>query len=299
MRFELPKPKELFLLLSDEKLNNLSKKIFKVATISAAFVLVFGIFFVIFSAYRELKSFNEKISLLKKTEPKVQKINYFKRVNLKQIEQQKLFGNLVPSTSLRIEAPKAVEKPKYSLIATFIQRQKKFAILENGGTRVQDAFEEGEKVFDQATLVKVMAGKVVLKWSDGTEETLVLDESYKGAQEGSVSVAGVETTKRISLSRTTLNEFLDDVSVFATQARVVPFFQDGRPVGLRLFGITPGGVYQFLGFENGDIVKSVEGSSILNLADFTNLVRQLKEKSRISVLIERNRSNVEIIYDIS
>ncbi|MCX7952151.1 MAG: hypothetical protein N2654_00750 [Deltaproteobacteria bacterium] len=299
MRFELPKPKELFLLLSDEKLNNLSKKIFKVATISAGFVLVFGIFFVIFSAYRELKSFNEKISLLKKTEPKVQKINYFKRVNLKQIEQQKLFGNLVPSTSLRIEAPKAVEKPKYSLIATFIQRQKKFAILENGGTRVQDAFEEGEKVFDQATLVKVMAGKVVLKWSDGTEETLVLDESYKGAQEGSVSVAGVETTKRISLSRTTLNEFLDDVSVFATQARVVPFFQDGRPVGLRLFGITPGGVYQFLGFENGDIVKSVEGSSILNLADFTNLVRQLKEKSRISVLIERNRSNVEIIYDIS
>lgn len=46
------------------------------------------------------------------------------------------------------------------------------------------------------------------------------------------------------------------------QARVVPAFQDGEAVGFRLVGMRSTGVLRQLGFENGDVVRSVGGQPL-------------------------------------
>ncbi|MCS6893406.1 MAG: hypothetical protein NZO16_02385 [Deltaproteobacteria bacterium] len=290
-------PKNLLLTLADHDLNHRTKIANKLL-IALIFLMVCVILGSLsYHFLTQVKLFQNKIEALRSIDIPPNKSQFFKRVNLKQIEQKKLFGTLAPQTRQKVEPSVVVEKPKYTLVATFVNPKSKYAIIENGATKVQDAFEEGETVFDQATLQKISAGRAVIRWKDGTEDTLVLDEAATDDDRANAEPVG--TVKRIALSRTTLDELMSDISVLATQARAIPFFQDGKPVGLRLFGLTPGGIYQFLGLENGDIIKSVEGTSVMNPGDLSNLVKQLKEKSRITVVIERNRENVELVYDIS
>lgn len=297
MKVKIPDYREIFLLLGNRKLVSYSQVVSKTLFYAAILSLLIGLATIVYFGYSLASQIKIRSSLLEKPEVKPVKTGFFRRVNLKQVEQVKLFGALAPAKT-KIEAPVAVEKPKLNLIATFVDPKHRYAILESGASQLQEAFEEGEKVFNVATLASIKRGKVELRWPDGSVDVLEIDESTSEA--GAVSTGErAGSVRRISLSRVTLNEFLDDITVFATQARVIPFFQDGKPVGLRIFGIATGGVYEFLGFENGDIVKSIDNISVNNVSDFTNLVKQLREKSRISVLIERNRENVEIVYDIN
>lgn len=298
MKIKLPNHRSLFLWLGDRNLARIASNSSKILFIATLLVILIGILMTAFSAYKLILEMRVRSGLLEQPEIKPAKSAFFRRVNIRQIEQQKLFGALAPAKT-KIEAPVAVEKPKLNLIATFVNARHKYAILESGSSQVQEAFEEGEKVFNVATLLAIERGRVKLKWPDGSEDVLEIEENFVSGATVPTSSERAGSVRRISLSRMTLNEFLDDVTVFATQARVIPFFQDGKPVGLRIFGISTGGVYEFLGFENGDIVKSIDNTPVVNVTDFTNLVKQLKEKSRIVILIERNRENVELVYDIN
>ncbi len=298
MNFNAPNLRSVVLFLSSQKVVNFCGKLQK--ALKFLIIALIGIYLILSvqSSIKEGINFSKKKALVQLPEQIQFKSSFFKQVNLKQIEQQKIFGSLSAVTKSKVAGPEVIQKPKFNLVATFKGGKNSYAIIEDGGSRIQDVFEENESVFDKAKLIRVNSGSVVIRYLDGSEETLYIDDTNFSSAQGSTT-KGVETVQRIAVSRVTIQELTSDLASLASQARIIPFFQDGKPVGLRIFGISSGSIFQILGLENGDIVKSVEGYSLLNPEDVSNLVQQLREKSRISVIVERNRQNVEIIYDIS
>lgn len=145
MKIKLPNHRSLFLWLGDRNLARIASNSSKILFIATLLVILIGILMTAFSAYKLILEMRVRSGLLEQPEIKPVKSAFFRRVNIRQIEQQKLFGALAPAKT-KIEAPVAVEKPKLNLIATFVNARHKYAILESGSSQVQEAFEEGKSV---------------------------------------------------------------------------------------------------------------------------------------------------------
>jgi general secretion pathway protein C len=85
------------------------------------------------------------------------------------------------------------------------------------------------------------------------------------------------------------------------QARIRPFFSDGKPDGLLLYGIRNDSVFQQIGLKNGDIVKSINGSDILSAQDavtiYQSLNTPLEEMPDIRFTVQRRGKIQEIVYN--
>lgn len=85
------------------------------------------------------------------------------------------------------------------------------------------------------------------------------------------------------------------------QARIRPFFSDGKPDGLLLYGIRNDSTFQQIGLRNGDIIKSINGSDILSAQDAVTLYQSLNtaldEMPDIRFTIQRRGKIQEIVYN--
>ncbi|MFM1847929.1 MAG: ral secretion pathway protein, partial [Pseudomonadota bacterium] len=95
-----------------------------------------------------------------------------------------------------------------------------------------------------------------------------------------------------------LDRALENLPLLLTQARAVPYFADGQAVGLRLFAIKSGSLYEKIGLRNGDVLKSVNGNSMADLSQAMQLFEKLKTERSINLTIERNREEKEFKYQI-
>ena len=66
----------------------------------------------------------------------------------------------------------------------------------------------------------------------------------------------------IEVSRAEVDRVLSDLNKIAVNARIIPSFRDGQPVGFKIFEIKAGGLWEQLGFKNDDVVEKVNGFEI-------------------------------------
>lgn len=81
-----------------------------------------------------------------------------------------------------------------------------------------------------------------------------------------------------------------------SQARAVPYFKDGKSIGMRLFAITRGGIFDNIGLKNGDIVKSVDGKDLTDPQYSISVFERMKIDSPFELVLERNGDVVTIRY---
>ena len=67
---------------------------------------------------------------------------------------------------------------------------------------------------------------------------------------------------------------------------------------MRLFAIRKDSLYEKLGLKNGDIITSVNDSSLSNPAEALKLFEKLKSEREISVKLERNGEKKSLEYSI-
>jgi len=72
-------------------------------------------------------------------------------------------------------------------------------------------------------------------------------------------------------------------------ARGVPFYTDGEAIGMRIFAIKPGSLWEQVGLQKGDIILGVEGLSVTNTADFLRATERLIGASPAQPRIEITR----------
>lgn len=221
------------------------------------------------------------------------------RKDLRIVRETKLFGGVSTNTS---EPEAVVEEPVDPLNLTLIgtiysSGESSVAILEDKKGREQEVFKIGESVFEQGTLQSITSHSVDIE-RNGKIETLTIDDAaVEGDGDGS-GVSASADAEEIKVDATELDAALENLPLLLTQARAVPYFKQGKSVGLRLFAIKTGSLYEKIGLKNGDILKTINGKSLGDFSQAMKLFEQLKEQRSLNLSLQRNRADKAYYYKI-
>ncbi len=100
------------------------------------------------------------------------------------------------------------------------------------------------------------------------------------------------------VARSTVDNALNNLSQLATQARVVPAFEGGKPVGFKLFSIKPGSLYSKIGLQNGDVISRINGYEMSSPEKGLEVYSKLKDSASITVDVKRRGKPMTLDYNI-
>lgn len=115
-----------------------------------------------------------------------------------------------------------------------------------------------------------------------------------GGDESKVALGeGVKKLKddQYEIPRAEIDNVLSNLNAVATQARIVPSFQNGKANGFKLFSIRPNSLYSKIGIQNGDVVQKINGYEINSPDKALEIYSKLKDAQSITVdLIRRGKT---------
>lgn len=241
-----------------------------------------------------------------------------------------------PATQTVVEAP--VEKIDVSPLPAEVigtlggDDSVAVALIRDKRNKQVDVYWVGDKLFEQATIVEIKRGEVLVL-RNGKTEILQLYEDGAGSGAASFgqmppSAADVQATATpavvddaivkaaqsedgtVQLSVTELreNEYVIDKQSFEqamsnlgpllTQARVVPNFSKGKIEGYKIFAIKSGSVFEQIGIKNGDVIHNVNGVGVDTPEKALQLFQQLKSETAFKIDIERGGSVTPFNYQL-
>jgi general secretion pathway protein C len=83
------------------------------------------------------------------------------------------------------------------------------------------------------------------------------------------------------------------------QARLVPEQENGKVVGIRLFGLRPETPLGMLGFENGDRLETINGFQMSSPDKALEAYARLRTASHLVVEVNRHGEALRIDYDVN
>jgi len=173
------------------------------------------------------------------------------------------------------------------LLGTVVnEKGSSWAVIHDLDNDRQDMVGVGSVVAG-ARVVSIERDKVVLS-INGREEILLLgaegarSASSRGEQESKESAASTYV-----LDRKTVRENLDNLPSLLTQARAELYFKEGRPEGFQLSQIQKGSILNSVGFQDGDVIRSVNGREVRSMEDAIALYQQLGDSDSYTIGILR------------
>ena len=196
------------------------------------------------------------------------------------------------------------EYPEWSLAVLYVNADDKpTAYSINDGSN---------QIADDATLVEVRAGEIIVRRRDHFERCLAAEdgppptrsprsrssepEQSSEDDDGAIQKTGDTewTVEREYLEK----EVLENLSKVATQARIVPSFKNGKPNGFKLFSIKPRSIYSKIGLQNGDVIHKINGYEMNSPDKALEIYQKLKEASSVSVELTRRGQQVNHSYSV-
>lgn len=218
-------------------------------------------------------------------------------IDFQQLAREPLFGAIGVKAEPTAVASKPVSNVALNLIGCFISTgEEPYSIIEDNKTKSQEEFKIGQMIFNEAKLIAIYSDRVEID-RGGKIEILKLDDTPDDTTETKDGVAEVGSDNFV-VEEGEINKALENLPLLLTQARAVPYFKEGRSIGLRLFAIRSGSIFEKIGLKNGDILKSVNGTSMGDLSQAMKLFEKLKEERSVSVMLERDKVDREFKYQI-
>jgi len=161
-----------------------------------------------------------------------------------------------------------------------------WAVIKDLATGRQEMVSVGSVVAG-AMVVSIGKDRVVLN-VNGREEILLLGvEGTRSASAGGDQGAQESATSTYVLSREVVRENLENLPGLMTQARAELYYKEGRPEGFQLSQIQQGSPLRSIGFENGDVIRSVNGQEVRSLEDAIALYQKLGDDDSFVIGILR------------
>jgi len=205
------------------------------------------------------------------------------------------------------EAPKvtAPSKLNIKLHGTVVSDDQPVALVAPRPGATLEVYHIGDAILPGVTLSAVEAGRIVVETASGFEEIWL--EEGAGEAAGSASRPqpekldqrgrqGKRSTQRVS--RNMLDDELKDMGKLMTQVRVTPYFEAGQSVGFKVSGIASGSIFERIGLQNGDVIKSINGQVLTDPQQAMQMYQQLRDASQLNVALLRNQQAQNIQYQI-
>lgn len=189
------------------------------------------------------------------------------------------------------------------------------ALIENTQTKKLNSFLVGDRVMDRVNVAEIYRYKVILQVGDH-KEYIELEEKIvernkraKGKKGKATSLAGMlvpgaekyseEGFERdgasINMSSDYRQKLLSaDFAKVLQDAKAEPFLEGGELSGFQLRRIKPDSVYQKAGLVDGDIIKEINGVSLVDTAQTIKLLNSLRGESEIEFSYVRGGKKMTI-----
>jgi general secretion pathway protein C len=216
------------------------------------------------------------------------------------ILERGLFGDgKAPSTG---PEGAAVPVMNYKLIGTVEGEVFAGAVLED--KTGQAFYRINQKLPDGSAMVKIMQNKVTIRRSDGVtvnlevvDDTKIVNVPQPGANGGGLGVKKLSDGKFVVDQQEVLAS-TENMGQILTQARALPFIEQGKTVGFKISEIVPGSIYEKIGLQNGDVIQRVNSQDVDDPAKFFQLYQGLKNERSIAIDLLRNGQRQTLNYDI-
>ena len=103
---------------------------------------------------------------------------------------------------------------------------------------------------------------------------------------------------RYEVDRAMLDEQIANLDSIMNQARVIPHYRQGKPVGFKVVGIRSNSIFRHLGLKSGDVLKSVGGEELTSINKALGLFEKLKTSDNVSLDVERLGKGQTLDYTI-
>ncbi|HZU85543.1 MAG TPA: type II secretion system protein GspC [Polyangiaceae bacterium] len=118
----------------------------------------------------------------------------------------------------------------------------------------------------------------------------VADDIKKGIQK----VGGTE----FNVDRGVVDKILENQAELMRQARIVPEQENGKVVGIRLFGVRPDTLLGVLGMENGDRLEKINGFDMTSPEKALEAYARLRTADHLTVSVNRRGQETNLDYNI-
>jgi general secretion pathway protein C len=188
----------------------------------------------------------------------------------------------------------------YKLIGTMEGETFAGAVLEDGSG--QTFFRIHEKLPDGSAIIKVQHTKVTIRRPEGgTFDLEVVDETKIVTMPNSgPSGPGVRKVSdgRWMVDQREMLASTENMSQVLTQARALPYMEQGKTLGFRISEIVPGSIYEKIGLLNGDVIQRVNSQDVDDPAKFFQLYQGLRTERNISIDLLRGGQRQTLNYEI-
>jgi general secretion pathway protein C len=192
----------------------------------------------------------------------------------------------------------AVQSSNYKLIGTIEGGSFSGAVLEDSTGQV--FYRLHQKLPDGSQIIKVKREKVTLQRPEGSTFDILLadDDKIVNVQKpGSEGVRKVSDSKYMVDQREMLAS-TENMSQILTQARALPYMEQGKTVGFRISEIVPGSIYEKIGLLNGDVIQKVNSQEVDDPAKFFQLYQGLRTERFIAIDLIRGGARQTLNYEI-
>ncbi len=194
----------------------------------------------------------------------------------------------------------AAEASSYKLIGTIEGNIFSGAVLAD--STGQAFYRLNQKLPDGSAVIKVMRYQITLQRPDGSTANIevVDDTKIVGMQKSGPSGAGVKKLAdgRFMVDQKEVLDSTENMAQILTQARAVPYMEQGKTAGFRISEIVPGSIYSKIGLQNGDVIQRVNSQSLDDPGKFFQLYQGLRNERNIAIDLVRGGQRVTLNYEI-
>ncbi len=101
-----------------------------------------------------------------------------------------------------------------------------------------------------------------------------------------------------NVDRGVVDKILENQADLMRQARIVPEQENGKVVGIRMFGVRPDTLLGTLGMENGDRLQTINGFDMSSPEKALEAYARLRQADKLTISINRRGQNMNLDYNI-
>jgi general secretion pathway protein C len=106
------------------------------------------------------------------------------------------------------------------------------------------------------------------------------------------------SANEFNVDRSVVDKILENQAELMKQARIVPEQENGKLVGIRLFGVRPDTLLGVLGMENGDRLETINGFDMTSPEKALEAYARLRTADHLTVKVNRRGSPLNLDYNI-
>jgi general secretion pathway protein C len=204
----------------------------------------------------------------------------------------------------------SVLKAQLRLLATVAgDEEVACAVIENVKTKIQDLYRIGD-IIEGTRIERIDRNKIVLV-NEGQREVLHLyvtdgnsDRIEKSAEpviaqkpDAAEAVNVISPTER-EINKKAFLARVGGMEAIIKTVQIAPYVEDGKEKGVRITGLEGLSMARFVGFENGDIIQNINGSTVTNRRKAFQILRKARSQSSISIQLLRGQQEKKLSFGI-